>query len=98
MTKAEVSTIPNPDPSLDPGRDPSPERYASLNAIALLMDYAIVEGAELRLPIFVFLVRLARLELGNAIDLATPDRTAGSSDETAGETEPEKRNDNEDFL
>jgi hypothetical protein len=28
-----------------------------------LLDYAIVEGAELRLPLFVFLLRLARLAL-----------------------------------
>jgi hypothetical protein len=28
-----------------------------------LIDYAIVEGAELRRPLFVFLLRLARLAL-----------------------------------
>ena len=28
-----------------------------------LLDYAIVEGAELRRPLFVFLLRLARLAL-----------------------------------
>jgi hypothetical protein len=28
-----------------------------------LLDYAIVEGAELRLPLFVFLLRLARMAL-----------------------------------
>ncbi len=42
------------------------DRRICINAIAQLLDYAIVEGAELRLPVFVFLVRLARLELKNA--------------------------------
>jgi len=57
------------------------DRRNCINAIAQLLDYAIVEGAELRLPFFVFLVRLARLELKNAdpadIEQAESPRHAG---------------------
>ncbi|HLH91228.1 MAG TPA: hypothetical protein VKX28_22470 [Xanthobacteraceae bacterium] len=34
----------------------------------MMLDYAIIEGAELRLPRFVLLLRAARLELMNCID------------------------------
>lgn len=34
-----------------------------------LLDYAIVEGAELRLPVLVYLLRMARLELPKDDDL-----------------------------
>ena len=40
--------------------DPS---RSSIKGLEAMLDYAIVEGAELRLPLFVFLVRLARLAL-----------------------------------
>ena len=36
---------------------------AATQSLAGLLDYAIVEGAELRRPLFVFLLRLARLAL-----------------------------------
>ena len=32
-----------------------------------MLDYAIIEGAELRLPVFVLLLRTARLELMTSI-------------------------------
>jgi hypothetical protein len=34
----------------------------------MMLDYAIVEGAELRLPLFVLLLRTARLELMTSIE------------------------------
>jgi hypothetical protein len=34
-----------------------------IRALELMLDYAIVEGAELRLPRFVLLLRAAQLEL-----------------------------------
>jgi hypothetical protein len=43
-------------------RQPPPRR-AVTEGLERLLDYAIVEGAELRLPLFVFLLRLARLAL-----------------------------------
>lgn len=40
----------------------------SINALATMLDYAIIEGAELRLPVFVFMLRAARLELMNNLN------------------------------
>lgn len=40
-----------------------PDRLAALRTIEQLLDYAIVEGAEMRLPLLVYLLRMARLEL-----------------------------------
>lgn len=34
-----------------------------VRALEMMLDYAILEGAELRLPLFVLLLRAARLEL-----------------------------------
>jgi hypothetical protein len=34
-----------------------------VNGLAAMLDYAIVEGAQLRLPLFVCLLRLARMAL-----------------------------------
>ena len=38
-------------------------RVADSQALEMMLDYAIMEGAELRLPLFVLLLRAARLEL-----------------------------------
>jgi len=43
-----------------------------INTLAMMLDYAIIEGAELRLPLFVLLLRAARLELMNCIDAGGP--------------------------
>jgi len=43
-----------------PGHAPTPKDVRSLE---MMLDYAIIEGAELRLPLFVLLLRAARLEL-----------------------------------
>ena len=43
-------------------RSGGPDR-ATAEGLEALLDYAIVEGAELRRPLFVFLLRLARLAL-----------------------------------
>jgi hypothetical protein len=52
------------------GRD---EQLASrhpsrVNALASMLDYAMLEGAEMRLPLFVTLVRLARLVLTDSVE------------------------------
>jgi hypothetical protein len=35
----------------------------AVESLKMLLDYAIAEGAELRLPVFVLLLRMADLEL-----------------------------------
>jgi len=47
-----------------PGRDGD---ETSIRALETMLDYAIIEGAELRLPLFVLLLRVARLELMTSI-------------------------------
>ena len=39
-----------------------------------MLDYAIIEGAELRLPLFVLLLRTARLELMTSIGASSGPR------------------------
>jgi hypothetical protein len=34
-----------------------------IRTLEMMLDYAIIQGAELRLPLFVLLLRTARLEL-----------------------------------
>ena len=36
---------------------------AATESLRMLLDYAIVEGSQLRLPVFVLLLRMANLEL-----------------------------------
>ena len=38
-------------------------RVQTIRSLGAMLDYAIIEGAELRLPMFVFLLRLAKLEM-----------------------------------
>jgi hypothetical protein len=47
-----------------PGRDGD---ETTIRALETMLDYAIIEGAELRLPLFVLLLRVARLELMTSI-------------------------------
>jgi hypothetical protein len=47
-----------------PGRDGD---ESTIRALETMLDYAIIEGAELRLPLFVLLLRVARLELTTGI-------------------------------
>jgi hypothetical protein len=47
------------------GRDGNPP---DIRALEMMLDYAIIEGAELRLPLFVLLLRTARLELMTGIE------------------------------
>ncbi len=39
------------------------DRIAAIKSLEMTFDYAIVEAAQLRLPVVVFLLRVARLEL-----------------------------------
>jgi len=46
-----------------------PSRHPSrVSALATMLDYAMLEGAEMRLPLFVTLVRLARLVLTDSVE------------------------------
>ncbi len=38
-------------------------RSKAVSTLKMMLDYAIIEGAELRLPVFVRLITMARLEL-----------------------------------
>jgi hypothetical protein len=50
------------------GEVPSPTaKISSLKIIEGLLDYAILESAELELPLIVYLLRMARLELETAV-------------------------------
>ena len=57
--------------------------------LTMMLDCAIADGARLRLPMFVWLVRLARIELINSTEgnLAAPGidgREPGASGERSG--------------
>ncbi len=39
------------------------EKMAAVRTLEMMLDYAMMEGAELRSPLFVMLLRLARLAL-----------------------------------
>ncbi len=55
---------------------------ATIVGLTNLLDYAIVEGSELRRPLFVFLLRLARLALleEEGVNLQTIDFVMGNDD------------------
>ena len=42
---------------------PQDTRSKAVSTLQMMLDYAIIEGAELRLPVFVRLINMARLEL-----------------------------------
>jgi hypothetical protein len=44
----------------------SPDLPPMMESLSMMIDYAIVESAELRLPFLVLLLRMARLELEHA--------------------------------
>jgi len=49
---------------------PSPSR--DISGLEAMLDYAIMEGAEMRLPLFVCLLRLARMALKEESEEGTP--------------------------
>ena len=48
------------------------EQQAAVTTLERMLDYAMLEGAELRSPLFVMLLRLARLALLDEFDNAGP--------------------------
>jgi hypothetical protein len=56
----------------------SDRKMKDVRSLEMLLDYAIIEGAELRLPLFVLLMRAARLELMTGI--ATDGGSGGERD------------------
>jgi len=51
-------------------------KVSSLKTIEGLLDYAILESAELGLPLIVCLLRMARFELETAVASSLSDRSA----------------------
>jgi hypothetical protein len=50
----------------DTGCDSSVSGPAAAESLKMLLDYAISEGTELHLPVFVLLLRMANLELAKS--------------------------------
>jgi hypothetical protein len=46
--------------------DASVSGPTAVESLKMLLDYAIAEGGELRLPVFVLLLRMANLELAKS--------------------------------
>jgi hypothetical protein len=71
----------------DTSRDPCAASAASPSAVEslkMLLDYAIAEGSELQLPVFVLLLKMADLELAKCtsrIHLASDVRSLRTGDE-----------------
>lgn len=59
---------------------------ATIRNLAMMLDCAIADGARLRLPMFVWLIRLARIELVNS----TESRFTSPDDDGAHEDGSEK--------
>lgn len=59
----------------DIGRDSTGSNPTAVESLEMLLDYAIAEGTELRLPVFVRLLRMASLELAKG----APKRVRGDS-------------------
>ena len=51
---------------------PTAPNAPDIRTLAMMLDYAILEGTELRLPLFVLLLRAAQIELSNCIDRDDP--------------------------
>jgi hypothetical protein len=49
-----------------PSRNSSIPDPSAVESLKMMLDYAIVEGAELNLPVFVLLLRMASLELAKS--------------------------------
>ena len=65
-------------PCRPPSRKREPvDRVGSLKTIEVLLDYAILESAQLELPFVVCLLRMARLELDRTL---TPEKNAPHAD------------------
>jgi hypothetical protein len=60
----------------------------AVESLKMLLDYAIAEGAELQLPVFVLLLKMADLELAKCargdVLLGSDAASAHNSDERAG--------------
>jgi hypothetical protein len=46
---------------------PTARNSSKIGALVSMLDYAMLEGAEMRLPLFVTLLRLARLDLMDSL-------------------------------
>jgi hypothetical protein len=65
-------------PTAPPSRKRAPvDRVGSLKTIEVLLDYAILESAQLEVPFVVCLLRMARLELDRTI---APEKEAPLAD------------------
>lgn len=55
------------------GEDTAEGRLMAIRQLLDILDYAMIGGAELRLPKFVFLLRAASEELSNSLEEAADD-------------------------
>ncbi len=60
---------------------PTEPTAPDIGTLEMMLDYAIVAGAELRLPVFVLLLRAARFELMSHFR-AAPDLSGTAASET----------------
>jgi len=60
----------------------SDEKRNAIHSLEMMLDYAMMEGAELRSPLFVMLLRLARLALIDEFEHEKPhaDRRNGAKE------------------
>lgn len=56
----------------------SGDRLETIRSLETLLDYAMIEGAQLKLPMLVYLLRVARVELESRL---AADAQAGSTGE-----------------
>jgi hypothetical protein len=62
----------------------SSERLETIRSVETLLDYAMIEGAQLKLPMLVYLLRVARLELENCLVTEAHCSSAGKGSDFAG--------------
>jgi hypothetical protein len=65
----------------------SDEKRAAVKTLEMMLDYAMLEGAELRSPLFVMLLRLARLALIDEFECERPRTDRRRAQRTTESTE-----------
>jgi hypothetical protein len=65
----------------DAAKVPTADRTSIMKMLGTIIDYAIIESAELRLPLLVYILRKARLELERAVTPASAGKERVSVDE-----------------
>jgi hypothetical protein len=66
------------------------ERSTVIQPLIEMLDYAMIGGAELKLPKFVFLLRAASEELTNSLEQAADDSEAATVDGVVSVPPPDR--------